>query len=601
MSFKIANINYISGPEKLSLLVPTWKFLSYLEPNKNIGIPPVPPILLIGDHHESQKNNCSTLPLCHAQDLNNIDSKEKDGICMNISSTLWFKALDSLCGENSHIDIFIEHFMFPYFLKDSSLFKESDTLLSFLPKYYPYCFSTSTSSSIKKDSLDKDKCPTKYIRYHLSDIRFSPNDIKFLDSEKEKIELGNIFLKHPDYKTLSLKDTFDYVNNKVYKETDIYDDTYKNGLEFSSYKENVYFDNPYHFPTFESYLFFCIEHCLNYKTIKYMNCNFFSNNTLQLLYDWCKNPNQFFEFLFKMDEFSYKSVIQHKIKQSYINYDKCLEICKDYFKFYNQTFSTKQRASFIPQLEFALKYFNSLSTYYNSNKNKPYYRRLRETDNEIYNKEIKMTKEEINNYIEVICPQLGKDILDCFAHPFMDIYFLVSSWSQSYKDSLCSIYIYGTHHMETLQLFLFKKKYYTIQMDLSRHPEQNRWSYDNDKIHMYLKKTILNRCLFTKQEKEQKDWIFEDELTSYWKQYLFLFSSVSGSNSIQINKLITFSKQQYIIKERIKYLSFPYYIKLLSGYKISDEELNKLYNEYSSYITKKRFIQLCHLSTKYDL
>ena len=166
-------------------------------------------------------------------------------------------------------------------------------------------------------------------------------------------------------------------------------------------------------------------------------------------------------------------------------------------------------------------------------------------------------------------------------------------------NSLCSLYLAGTHHLDTLYLFFTSEKYYDVRIHLNKHPEQSRWSYENDKKHVNLKKTILNRCLITRDQ----IFVFEDELTKYWKEYLLLFDS----KSIQINKLLMFSNKQYIIIERIKYLSYPYYIKLLSGHMISEDELNALYLSYTNkyknenkIMSKQAFIKICDLSIKYD-
>lgn len=607
MTITIGNIkiNYLSGPDKIGLITPNSIEL-FKKWNVNEKMSYLPPILVIGDIHNSTSDNCASVSKCYDNDLT----------CMNIFSPLFYKALDSLSSENSRIDIFLETGFFPYLLKDANIFNElrdknlfitNDSLLSYIPRYYPSCFSSKEIG-----------CITTNLRYHLADIRFNPSNFNYLDHENEVIFLSIALMKDPKFIDWPLEQIYDFSTSYIESGIEKIDNEIKNkfkNIKFNLPDEtidlsrwlniskkgnkpskNPNMNKPPHFATFESYLFFCVENCFNY--LNSISCDFFETPGKELIKNICEDPESFILFLLQHPQFKTKSIIYNKIKQSYMGEEICLKLVKRYFIYYQNKFVKPQIKSnnYKYILEQAINDYEKELNNYMLFLNRPLHRNINNGNN----------KEDFGTNLIQVYPQMCQNFADFISAPLMDLYFLISSWNNMYRDSICCVYIAGTNHIETLTNFLvFEEKCFDISFFHNKKAIINRKSLnqtidENQKLSLSQKNNVtktLLRCIDLTNEYDSYN--FEEELKKYWLELI----NKNVGKIFQYKYTLLLNKI-YLNNERLKYLTYKYYVKLLSGHLISEKEIEELYLYFISMnkgkeISKKKFIQKCNLLEKF--
>ena len=183
---KVSRINKISGPTSMYYLKPTQYILDLKDTY-------FPLIVLFGDDHNSYDDTCLNCT------CNNTDKE----CCFNIYDHKFLQMIDELADDTHPIDFYVETFttgMEGFAGGPIEHFTKGEILTCFHHKLR---------------NTEFDKCPTKKIRWHGSDIRYAGDNLTINSTTK----------KHES--TFMDKDTNDFFN-KIYP--NIHEDTLANRL-----------------------------------------------------------------------------------------------------------------------------------------------------------------------------------------------------------------------------------------------------------------------------------------------------------------------------------------------------------------------------------
>jgi hypothetical protein len=240
-----------------------------------------------------------------------------------------------------------------------------------------------------------------------------------------------------------------------------------------------------------------------------------------------------------MPEFKAKSVIYKRIKESIFKEEFCLNLFKEYVKYFFEKNPIKNKkdcyncVSRVETLELGI--------------------RRRRVSNYVYNQSIDAIEKATNSCANVLFV------------PIMDFYFLITSWKEQYKNSIMSVYIAGDDHVKNIRRFLITKGYYNeyfnIYNDLKT--KDNKYIYGEKK---------LIRCI---EIPKNIPYSIDDKLME-----IFI-------NNNQINKAKMILNKNKLQNKRIKYFGEKVIREMLNGKAYSRDKLIDAYRNHTMDNIKK--------------
>lgn len=418
--FQIGQISFnkISGPVSFHYLEPTEDFLFSL--SKKIYCPP---IILIGDNHFTREKIC-------------YDNEE---FTLSIFTPLWLRCLDSLGVENYPIYYGVESFLptkitnleyyFTHENKNWLYNIDNQTVMGYIPKQYPECFS--------KNKNVLKKCITENINFLFTDFRLGLSFTGISPIHKKKIK----------------KKTFEKLQQNYFQENI----TNKRSHER---KQSVFKNST---EEYENYVYNCLESCLGvnraesisegknkingYSPIEIIDLAFTDvKKCADIIFDFNNVQVQRGCQLFKMIKL--KSLDKNRIKNIFTEYFIQIintiplkwKIC-----FYNICSRFKKETNFF-------HYILDLS------------QKTTKVDREYIEKFKKLEDKMLTTYNE--CQQ---ELASTLLIPFNDIYFLVSTFGT--KTPL-AIYHSGNFHSTELLKLLIKNGAYNCKYSFGDNNSQ---------------------------------------------------------------------------------------------------------------------------------
>lgn len=559
--------NYLSGPLSISMITPSKSLLK-------ISSSLLPPILFLGDQHNSTQDNCGMIETCKTKKV----YTEDEPLCMSTNSALWYRALDSLSSDQAKVDVYLELGFYPYFLKHPTLFDESrykdlfetnQGMITYIPRFHTSCLSTI-------DEIQK-KCLTRHIRYHLSDLRYEPGIIHFTPNEVDHIERSNKMVKDP-----SNKNNLQTIYNTIHSSNSV---NSVNSVNSKIHYRSKLVGHPDHLPTFESLLYHNVSNRFNKTVLAYDSPDmFYEEKTLDLMLLFLQKPQLFIKKIMDLPAFSSKSILHVKMNQCFVPNKICKEIISQYYQYAHD--STVDIRNYLHrELEFASKKYYKYTMDVMRNPSPM----LSSVITHYY---IKNNKKR--QYLTKVWPELCKEISALMFSPLVDLFFLFTNWKQT--NSILSCYIAGLEHTSTLYAFLVEYDYYKSQFYFGDETLVNERINNINK----LKKCIIPSFIYKNRTFELKRCIQLNEkvnidniILNYYHSQKYTQKDTQKESIIQ-----SFTSQQNLIQERIKCLSYNRYIHVLQGQLLTDQDISECISV-SNYKSKESFLQACKFNVMY--